>query len=83
MPLVTYRDLTTLEEFAGVVELEREIWGPGYDEVVPVPILAITVMRGGILVGAFDDDRMNELLGINGTDQFLIYLATVGKKEHQ
>lgn len=58
MPLLTYRDLTTLEEFARVVELERVIWGPGYDEVVPVPILAVTVMRGGILVGAFDGDVM-------------------------
>jgi len=58
MHTVTYRDLTTLEEFAAVVDLEREIWGPGYDEVVPVPILAVTVMRGGILVGAFVDDRM-------------------------
>ena len=55
---LTYRDLTTLEEFATVVDLEREIWGPGYDEVVPVPILAITVMRGGILMGAFADRRM-------------------------
>lgn len=58
MSNITYRDLTTLEDFAGVVDLEREIWGPGYDEVVPVPILAVTVMRGGILVGAFDEDRM-------------------------
>jgi predicted GNAT superfamily acetyltransferase len=57
MPL-TYRDLTSLEDFAQVVELERAIWGPGYDEVVPVPILAVTVKRGGILVGAFDGDRM-------------------------
>jgi predicted GNAT superfamily acetyltransferase len=56
--VIAYRDLTTLEEFACVVELEREIWGPGYDEVVPVPILAVTVMRGGILIGAFEDDRM-------------------------
>ena len=55
---LTYRDLTTLEEFAQVVELERVIWGPGYDEVVPVPILTITVKRGGILIGAFDGDRM-------------------------
>jgi len=55
---LTYRDLTTLEEFANVVELERQIWGPGYDEVVPVPILAVSVHRGGILVGAFDGDRM-------------------------
>jgi predicted GNAT superfamily acetyltransferase len=55
---VTYRDLTMLDDFAGVVDLEREIWGPGYDEVVPVPILAVSVMRGGILIGAFDGDRM-------------------------
>jgi len=55
---VTYRDLTTLEEFAAVVDLERRIWGPGYDDVVPVPILAVTVRRGGILVGAFDQNRL-------------------------
>jgi predicted GNAT superfamily acetyltransferase len=55
---VTYRDLTTLEDYAQVVELERVIWGPGYDEVVPVPILAVTVLRGGILIGAFSGSRM-------------------------
>jgi predicted GNAT superfamily acetyltransferase len=58
MPNVTYRDLATLSEFAEVVELERRIWGPGYDEVVPVPILAVTVLRGGILIGAFATERM-------------------------
>jgi len=35
---------------------------------------------GTCAVAAFNDDEMNELLGINGEDQFLIYLATVGKK---
>ena len=58
MQAVTYRDLTTLEEYGAVVDLERHIWGPGYDEVVPVPILAVTVKRGGILIGAFADDRL-------------------------
>src|SRR6185503_407420 len=58
MPRVIYRDLTTLEEFADVVELERRIWGSGYEDVVPVPILAITVMRGGVLSGAFSGDDM-------------------------
>ena len=57
MPII-YRDLTTREEFARLVELERQIWGPGYDEVVPVPILTVSVKRGGILIGAFDDERM-------------------------
>jgi predicted GNAT superfamily acetyltransferase len=58
MPVITYRDLTTLEEFAAVVQLERDIWGPAYDDVVPVPILAVSVHSGGILIGAFDEDRM-------------------------
>jgi predicted GNAT superfamily acetyltransferase len=55
---ITYRDLHTLDEFAAVVELEREIWGPGYVEVVPVPILAVSTHRGGILIGAYEGDRM-------------------------
>jgi hypothetical protein len=53
----TFRDLTTLEEFADVVRLERDIWGPAYDDVVPVPILAVSVHSGGILIGAFDERR--------------------------
>jgi predicted GNAT superfamily acetyltransferase len=56
---VTFRDLTSLAEFAQVVQLEREIWGPNYDDVVPVPILAVTVFRGGVLIGAFDDRDRN------------------------
>jgi len=58
MQEITYRDLTLLDDFATVVDLEQEIWGPGYTEPVPVPILAVTVKRGGILIGAFEGDRM-------------------------
>ena len=36
---------------------------------------------GVCAIAAFDDDAMNGLLGIDGKDQFLIYLATVGKKD--
>lgn len=57
MSNIVYRDLTTLEEFAAVVQLERDIWGPAYDDVVPVPILAVSVHSGGILIGAFDERR--------------------------
>ena len=58
MQEITYRDLTSLSDFATVVDLEQEIWGPGYTEPVPVPILAVTIKRGGILIGAFDHGRM-------------------------
>src|SRR5712671_2341292 len=53
-----FRDLAALDDLAAVVDLERRIWGPGYDEVVPVPILAVTVKRGGILIGAYDGPRV-------------------------
>ncbi len=58
MPTVTYRDLATLDDFARVVELERLIWGPGYDDVVPVPVLVVSAHTGGILIGAFADEGM-------------------------
>jgi len=52
------RDLHTIDEFKQVVALEREIWGGDYDDVVAVPILAVSVKRGGVLIGAFDQGRM-------------------------
>jgi predicted GNAT superfamily acetyltransferase len=52
------RDLHTLEDFSGVVEIQRRVWGDGYDDIVPLSIFAVVVKRGGILVGAFDGDRM-------------------------
>lgn len=50
------RDLTTLEEFRRVVELEKSIWGyTDAEDVVPVPIFVVTVKRGAVLLGAFDE----------------------------
>ncbi len=58
MASVTFRPLSSLADFTAVVELEKVIWGPGYADPVPAPILAVTTLRGGILIGAFDGDRM-------------------------
>jgi predicted GNAT superfamily acetyltransferase len=54
--MAALRDLTTLEQFRAVERLESEIWGA--IDLVPVPILAVTVQRGAVLVGAFDADRL-------------------------
>jgi len=35
---------------------------------------------GVCAIGAYDDDGVNALLGIDGSEQFVIYMATVGKK---
>jgi predicted GNAT superfamily acetyltransferase len=52
------RDLTTIEEFRQVVELEREIWGyTDNADMVGVPVFIYTVHRGAVLIGAFDSSK--------------------------
>ena len=56
------RPLTTIEECRQVAALERIVWGyTDSDDVVPPPILIVSVKRGGILIGAFD--AANEMKG--------------------
>src|SRR5215203_1828726 len=51
------RPLSTLEECRVVASLERLIWGyTDSEDVVPPPVLIVSIKRGGILLGAFDDD---------------------------
>lgn len=42
-------------------------------------LAAEAVGCGACAIAAYDDDAMHGILGIDGTEQFLIYLATVGK----
>jgi predicted GNAT superfamily acetyltransferase len=61
-PQYRIRDLTTLDDCRRVVQLEKLVWGyTDAEDVVPVPILVVTIKRGGILVGAFDEE--GELVG--------------------
>lgn len=51
----TIRPLKTLEECRQVVDLEKTIWGyTDAEDVVPAPVLIVTIKRGGILLGALD-----------------------------
>ena len=50
------RALTTLEDCRRVADLERIVWGyEDAEDVVPPPVLIVSIKRGGILLGAFDD----------------------------
>lgn len=49
-------DLRSFAQFRQVEHLESEIWGP--IDLVPVPIMAVTVRRGAVLIGAYDGDRL-------------------------
>lgn len=49
------RPLKSLEDCRKVVELEKAVWEyTDGEDVVPVPILIVSVKRGGILLGGFD-----------------------------
>ena len=53
---MTIRPLTTLEECRQVADLEKRVWGyTDSEDVVPPPVLIVSIKRGGILLGAFDD----------------------------
>lgn len=50
------RQLCTIDECRQVAALEREVWGyTDAEDVVPPPVLIVSVKRGGILLGAFDE----------------------------
>lgn len=52
---IQIRDLTSIDEFRQVIELEKAIWGyTDQGDLVTVPVFIFTVHRGATLVGAFD-----------------------------
>ena len=53
----TIRDITDLDHCRQIVEIQAEVWGPD-SEIVPASVLIASAKRGGILLGAFDGDRV-------------------------
>jgi predicted GNAT superfamily acetyltransferase len=50
------RPVTTFEECRKVAALERLVWGyEDAEDVVPPPVLIVSIKRGGILLAAFDE----------------------------
>jgi predicted GNAT superfamily acetyltransferase len=60
-PEIAIRPLSSPQELAQGVALQREIWGEQFTEVVPSAILMICQRVGGIAGGAFD--REGRMLG--------------------
>jgi predicted GNAT superfamily acetyltransferase len=54
----TFRSLSTPEDYAACVELQRVTWGEAFTELVPPVILMLTRKVGGIAVGAFSEDEL-------------------------
>jgi predicted GNAT superfamily acetyltransferase len=55
---IVVRKCSSLEEFHGCVELQREVWKETELEVEPVSIFVVAANTGGQVLGAFEGDRM-------------------------
>jgi predicted GNAT superfamily acetyltransferase len=55
------RPLQTIEEYRACVRFQEETWGAGFSERVPLAILKVSQILGGVTAGAFDDS--GELVG--------------------
>lgn len=53
---ITFRSLSTEEEYLACIELQKKTWGRDFSDAVPISILKITQKAGGIAAGAFAPD---------------------------
>jgi len=55
---MTIRPLSEFSEFESCVELQREAWGAADIDLIPVRMLLTDNRIGGLVLGAFDNERM-------------------------
>lgn len=53
---VSFRRLSSLEDFQACVALQKEVWGEAFTDTVPASILQVASHIGGVILGAFDED---------------------------
>lgn len=68
--MLTLRPVETHAEFAAVVDLQRSIWPGNETTLVPEHLLLTAAHNGGLVIGAFDGDRLiGFVFGFLGTDE--------------
>ncbi|HET7010881.1 MAG TPA: hypothetical protein VFI11_08920 [Anaerolineales bacterium] len=66
---ILIRPLSTSEEMHAVEDLQRKVWPGDETEVVPAHMLMAVAHGGGVLLGAYDGDRLVGMVyGFLGTD---------------
>lgn len=69
-PKITYRTLETIEECVQAQNIQLNVWGENELHVMPWRLFLDLVRNGGLVLGAFDGDRMIGFnVGFLGTDQ--------------
>ncbi len=55
---IVIRDLNTFEDLSQLKQVEREVWGMGDDDTMPLTLAVALRAAGNIFVGAFDGKEM-------------------------
>lgn len=55
---IVLRDIEEISEMRAVEQMQKEVWGFSDRDIVPVMTFIPTIEVGGVLVGAFYDDRL-------------------------
>lgn len=67
---IDVRSLDTHEELQACVDLQGEIWGEGFSDVVPASILKVAQRVGGVAIGAFERARLvGFVFGLTGVER--------------
>jgi len=67
---ITLRPLETPTDFHAAEALQREVWSWSEIEITPLHVLATAARSGGLVLGAFDGERLVAFLfGFLGTDE--------------
>lgn len=68
---IEIRPLATPAELRACVELQRDTWGDGFSDVVPVSVLKVAQRIGGVAAGAFDDSGtlVGFVFGLTGVER--------------
>ena len=57
-PAIVIRDLNSVEDLSQLKVVEREVWGMGDDDAMPLTLAIALRAAGNIFVGAFERDKM-------------------------
>ena len=63
----TIRPLSSFQDWAACEEIQRQVWGPGDADVVPLNMLVAVARNGGIALGAFTNKLIGFVFGFLAT----------------
>jgi predicted GNAT superfamily acetyltransferase len=69
--VVDIRLLDTLKDYQACVELQREVWGAEFDEIVPASLIRACTHVGALTIGAFnaEEELVGFVFGLTGVKQ--------------